>query len=185
MNLPNTEFLQLLQFPNPESSPKLESVVLAWDHITTRFVNRLHQHRILAGRVRSIRLLAVHDAIHSVTAPGDGHLFKETSTGSTLEATLAAAAQAAHDILAAVFTDPVDQSELDDLLEETLTLFGNEIEKAAGSRTGSRSASVYVKAFAPLLHDHRTNHKRPMAFPRQPVAAGHDRYRANDWRRSA
>jgi hypothetical protein len=183
MNLPNTEFLQLIHFPSAESSPKLKSVVLAWDHITTRFVNRLRENRILAGRIRSIRLLAVHDAIHSVTDPSAGHLFKEISAGTALEAALAAAAQAAHDVLAAVFTDPLDQSELDDLLEETLTLFGNEIEKAAGVQTGSRSAAVYVKAFAPLLRDHRADQKRPLAFSREAVASGFDRF--GEWRRSA
>lgn len=181
MNLPSFQFLQLVD-PNPTtvSSPKLDLISLTWEHIANRYLRRLETNRILAGRVRSIRLLAVHDAIQSVVDPGNGYIFKESSTATTTEAAYAAAVKASHDILAAVFNSQEDQEDLGHLLEESLELIGSESGKYAGSLTGAASARTYLGTFGPLLVNHHTAVRRPPAL--QPVARGQA---GAGWRRSA
>ena len=153
MNLPSFEFLQLVPAHSTTvSSPKLDLVTLAWDHIAARYLNRLKSDRILAGRVRSIRQLAVHDAIHSVIDPGNGYLFKEISIHSTTDAAAAAAIRASHDILASVFRDPRDRADLADHLEESLSLLYPAPRYRSGVETGAGSASTYLKIFGALLH---------------------------------
>jgi hypothetical protein len=151
----NFSSLQLLQNSAPlsttVSSPKLDLILQAWDHIATRYLGRLRSNRILMGRVRAVRLLAVHDAIHSVIDPGNGRIYQEISDGSTLEAAYAAAVQSSHDILAAVFPEVEDRENLADHLEESLSLIGKQDEKNAGAFSGAGSARAYLKAFAPLL----------------------------------
>ena len=156
MNLPSSQFLQLVEpLPTTVSSPKLDLIVHAWEHIAARYLNRLDSNRILAGRIRSIRLLAVHDAIHSVIDPGNGYIYKDISAGSSIEASSAAAIQSSHDILAAIFDSPEDREDLNHLRDESLSLIGRENEKSAGILSGARSAATYVKTFAPLLQNHR------------------------------
>jgi hypothetical protein len=177
MNLPSNEYLQLLQpFPTTISSPKLDLVGLAWSHIADRYLQRLESNRIHAGRVRSIRLLAVHDAIHSVIDPGNGYIFNEISNSSSSTAAAAASIRASHDLLAAVFTDEKDREDLSDLLEESLSLLGDHLDKAAGVESGARSAAAYLRAFAPLLSP-----REPGRQQRVPAGQGH----AEFWRRSA
>lgn len=152
MNLPSAQFLQVVQpFPTTVSSPRLDLVALAWTHIADRYLRRLESNRIHAGRVRSIRLLSVHDAIHSVIDPGNGHIFNEISTGSGTTAASAAAIQASHDLLAAIFTSPDDRADLADLLEESLALLPDDAERSAGTSSGARSAATYLQVFASLL----------------------------------
>ncbi|GAA5130019.1 hypothetical protein JIN84_04110 [Luteolibacter yonseiensis] len=153
------------------SSPKLDLIQLTWNHIAERYLSRIRTNRILAGRVRSIRLLAVHDAIHSVIDPGNGHLFKEISEGSSIEAAYAAVAKASHDVLASVFTAAEDREDLADLLEESLSLIGKEDEKAAGKSSGTDSAGTYIKSFAPLLSNHRPEKPTPVRTVRRELAA--------------
>ncbi len=152
MNLPSSQFLRVAEPPvTTVSSPRLDLIVLAWEHIADRYLKRLESNRIRAGRVRSIRQLAVHDAIQSVIDPGNGHIYRGISDGFSTDAASAAAVRAAHDILAAVFPAPADRADLQDLLEESLGLVGSVAEKAAGVESGAQSAAAYLKAFAPLL----------------------------------
>jgi hypothetical protein len=187
MNLPSFQFLQLLQPPSTTvSSPKLDLIALTWEHITNRYLQRIESNRILVGRVRSIRLLAVHDAIQSVIDPGNGYIYKEISNGSTIEASFAAIVQSSHDILAAVFDDPSDRADLSDLLEESLGLIGNSDEKIAGTVSGARSATTYVGAFSTLLKQSGQRSHVPRVDSSPLAIAGHNRYaRTPEWRRSA
>lgn len=188
MNLPSFQFLQLLQPPSTTvSSPKLDLIALTWEHITDRYLKRIESNRILAGRIRSIRLLAVHDAIQSVIDPGNGYIYKEISNGSTIEASFAAVVQASHDLLAAVFDGAADRTDLADLLEESLSLIGNAEEKAAGSVSGARSAATYVAAFSTLLNPSTSPARRsPAARTSSPSLAVANRlFSATEWRRSA
>ena len=187
MNLPTSQFLQLVEpYPTTVSSPKLDLIALTWDHIAERYLKRIESNRVLAGRVRSIRLLAVHDAIHSVIDPGNGHIFREISGGSTTEASFAAAVQASHDILAAIFTELQDREDLADLLSESLSLIGKADEKSAGAVSGSQSAAAYLRTFTPLLQNHRAT--QPAAQFRQSVASANSRSQRSwpvEWQRSA
>lgn len=187
MNLPSFQFLQLLQPPSTTvSSPKLDLIALTWEHITDRYLQRIESNRILVGRVRSIRLLAVHDAIQSVIDPGNGYIYKEISNGSTIEASFAAIVQASHDILATIFDDASDQADLADLLEESLSLIGNAEEKAAGTVSGARSAATYSAAFATLLKPSASPARRSTTTRTSPSLAVANRlFSATEWRRSA
>lgn len=185
LSAPSLELVEPLQ--TTVSSPKLDLIVLAWDHIAERYLKRLESNRILAGRVRSIRLLAVHDAIQSVVDPGNGYIFKDISGGSTIEASSAAAIRASHDILAAVFQDAADRDDLADLLAESLSLVGKEEEKSAGSLSGAKSAGTYVRTFGSLLVSHRIHGRQPAPpFFRQAVqTTAYDRSWPVEFRRSA
>ncbi|MEO5712359.1 MAG: hypothetical protein ABIT37_02635 [Luteolibacter sp.] len=152
MKLPSSQFLRLVaDLPTHLSSPALESMVLAWDHIAERYLRRVESNRTFAGRVRSIRLLAVHDAVLSIVDPGFGYIFKPDAVTRSTQAALAATAQAAHDILADAFDAPEDRADLGDLLAESLSLIGNAAERATGARIGAASAATYLETFSPLL----------------------------------
>ena len=186
MNLPSPQFLQVAQplLTTTVSSPRLDLIVLAWEHIASRYLRRLEGNRVRAGRIRSIRQLAVHDAIQSVVDPGNGHIYKEISQGFSTDAASAAAVRASHDILAAVFNSAEDRADLSDLLWESLGLTGSVAEKAAGVESGAQSAATYLKAFAPLLlaeEQDRADFGRGNAVS-HPLFVGHTQDR---WRISA
>jgi len=151
MHLPTPQFSRLVTVLAFDlNNPSLDSMILAWDHIATRFLGRLSADRAAAGKVESIRLLAIHDAVLSIFGTGAGFVFNESSTGTTLSAALAAAAQASHDILANAFDSPNDLEKLSGLLDESLSLVSDPLEKAVGAATGSASAAEFVKIFGPL-----------------------------------
>lgn len=162
-------FTESTELSTTVSSPKLDLIQSTWTHIAERYLQRIESNRILSGRVRAIRLLAVHDAIHSVIDPGNGHIYKDISEGSTIEAAYAAAVQASHDVLAAVFTDPDDREDLADHLEESLSLIGKEDEKEAGLFSGADSATAYIRSFAPLIANRGPAHRA--SAPRRDLAA--------------
>ena len=153
------------------SSPKLDLIQHTWNHIARRYLDRIGSNRIFAGRVRAIRLLAVHDAIQSVIDPGNGHIYQDISEGSSIEAAYAAAVKASHDVLAHVFTDSTDREDLADLLEESLALIGKEDEKAAGLFTGAESASSYIRSFVPLLINFRVPKRQSVRVERELATA--------------
>ncbi len=162
-HLPTPQFSRLVTILAFDlTNPALDSMILAWDHIATRFLRRLASDRIQSGRIESIRLLAIHDAVHTIFNSGAGCIFNGRSSRNSVDAALAAAAQASHDILATVFTDSQDRIELANSLEESLLLIGNEEEKSAGSRTGTESAATFAKAFGALLQN-PSNSTRPLS----------------------
>ncbi len=171
MNFSTTQLIQNAEpLSTTVSSPKLDLIQLAWAHIAERYLQRIGSNRILASRVRALRLLAVHDAIHSVIDPGNGHIYRDISDGSTIEAAYAAVVKSSHDVLAAVFTGSEDREDLEDLLEESLSLIGKEDEKAAGLFSGTDSAATYIRSFAPLLLNHRAAKPRPVRGEKRELA---------------
>jgi hypothetical protein len=151
MHLPTPQFSRLITVLAFDlSNPSLDSMFIAWDHIATRYLKRLETRSEAAGRIESIRLLAVHDAVISILGHGAGFVFNGISTGTTLSAAMAATARASHDILANVFTSEVDLADLDHALEESLSLVSDEAEKAFGSATGSASAEAFLRTFGYL-----------------------------------
>ena len=197
MYLPTPQFARLVTILAFDlTNPALDSMILAWDHIATRHLERIAASRAAAGKVESIRLLAIHDAVHTVFASGGGCIFNGTSTGSSLAAALAATAQASHDVLAAVFASPADRTSLADALEESLALIADEREKASGALIGAESAATFARAFAPLALNQREIGREPgqaHSYPREEKLGGHApplRLEANpnwrfDWQRTA
>lgn len=152
MKLPTPQFSRLVTLLAFDIlNPSLDSMILAWDHIAGRFLNRAGRDRKLSGRLESIRLLAIHDAVHAVLSPSAGFIFIDGSAGSTLDAALAAAARASHDILAAAFNSPEDAESLSISLEESLSLIGDPREREAGAATGAASAATFIRTFHPLV----------------------------------
>ncbi len=152
MQLPSPQFSRLVTVLAFDlSDPSLDSMILAWDHITTRFVNRIRHDREAAGRIESIRLLSIHDAVHSVFGSGSGYVFKQSEADQSLGAALAATAQASHDVLSAVFRKPDQLADLNHTLEESLSLILDARERDAGVRVGSQSAASYLHTFAPFI----------------------------------
>jgi hypothetical protein len=148
MHLPTPQFSRLVTVLAFDlNDPSLDSMILAWDHISARFLNRLTSNRLAADQVESIRLLAIHDAVVSIFGRGQGFIFNEVSTGTSLPAALAATAQASHDILASAFDSEPDLANLANSLEESLALISNQREKAMGAATGAASAAAFVRTF--------------------------------------
>jgi len=148
MHLPTPQFSRLVTVLAFDlNNPSLDSMILAWDHIATRYLNRLAANRTLSDQIESIRLLAIHDAVISIFGRGQGFIFSESSTGTSLAAALAATAQASHDILASSFDAPDDLTDLRDALEESLSLIADKREKAVGAATGAASAAAFVQTF--------------------------------------
>ncbi|MDP3850194.1 MAG: hypothetical protein Q8Q59_06815 [Luteolibacter sp.] len=151
MHLPTPQFSRLVTVLAFDlTNPALDSMIRAWDHISARFLRQISPNPEIAGNVESIRLLAIHDAVHSIFGSAGGYIFTDPSPTTSLDAALAATAQASHDVLAGVFESPEDRSKLKDTLEESLSLISDEREIAAGIATGAKSAATYARTFAPL-----------------------------------
>lgn len=181
MNLPSPQYSRLVTaLAFDLSDPSLDSMILAWDHIAKRFLDRIRFHRVAVGRIESIRLLAVHDAIHSIFGSDGAYLYQKRSVTRSTPAALAATARASHDVLVAAFPLPADRQELGSLLEESLSLTSRETEVASGSLTGSRAASAYLSAFDRFIREAaavvESGASAPVTF--RPVEKGW-------WRRSA
>lgn len=191
MHLPTPQFSRLVTVLAFDlTDPSLDSMILAWDHITTRFVNRIRHHREAAGRIESIRLLSIHDAVHSVFGSGSGYVFKQSTRDQSLGAALAAAAQASHDVLAAVFRSPDHVTDLKETLEESLSLIPDSSERKTGIHAGSLSADSYLRTFAPFIEKVRLvvestgAGNTPALFSRERVPAD-PLFVQDGWRRSA
>jgi hypothetical protein len=151
MHLPTPQFSRLVTVLAFDlNDPSLDSMILTWDHIATRYLNRLADHREVAGKIESIRLLAIHDAIHAVFRSGNSYLFHGFSPGNSIAAALAATAQASHDILAAAFDNPEDLANLAHALEESLSLIPDPQEAASGVIVGAASSATFERTFGPL-----------------------------------
>lgn len=189
MHLPTPQFSRLVTaLAFDLNNPLLDSMILAWDHISTRFLNRLVTHREVAGKIESVRLLAIHDGIHAVFGSGNGYMFHGLSSGKSTSAALAAAAQASHDVLAAVFDSPEDRADLADSLEESLSLISDPLEAVAGVITGAASAGAYEREFAPLALERLIEDAvRSSKIVRPPlrVVSLVDKREYGGWRRSA
>jgi hypothetical protein len=151
MHLPTPQFSRLVTILAFDlTDPALDSMIRAWDHISTRFLKRLQPDRAASGKIESVRLLAIHDAVHAVFGSPGGYIYDGFSGGKSLAAALAATAQASHDVLVSAFDAPEDIVELDNVLEESLTLIRDDREKSAGVITGAASAATYLSNFGPL-----------------------------------
>lgn len=151
MHLPTPQFSRLVTLLAFDLSDQaLDSMILTWDHIAARFLDRLPPNDAMTGKIESIRLLSIHDAAQAIFTAGSGCVYTGLSSGQSLDAALAATAQASHDILAAVFDSPEDRIHLDDALEESLSLIADEGERTAGVATGQASARAYAGNLAPL-----------------------------------
>ena len=163
MHLPTPQFSRLVTILAFDlTNPALDSMIMAWDHIATRYLKRISSDRAASGKIESVRLLAIHDAVHAVFGSPGGYIYDGFSKGNSLAAALAATAQASRDILVSAFNTPEDISDLDNALEESLALVSDEREKSAGALTGSESAATYLANFGPLGLDRKVT-----APPRQ------------------
>jgi hypothetical protein len=151
MHLPTPQFSRLVTILAFDlTNPSLDSMILAWDHIATRYLQRPTLQPTLSARIESVRLLAIHYAVIAIFGPGEGFVFRESSTGTSLPAALAATAQASHDILASAFDSQKDLADLAIALEESLSLIEDAFESSVGQATGSASAAEFLKTFGGL-----------------------------------
>ena len=197
MNLPTPQFSRLVTILAFDiTNPAIDSMILAWDHIAARFLDRLGSNDPAVGKIESIRLLAIHDAVQSIFDSGSGCIYNGASAGHSLDAALAAIARASHDILAAVFVSAEDRADFDDALEESLLLIADERERAAGAATGAESAAIYAGSFAPLAlagdgagsagAHRRITHGAWPRIPHRPVLRlATNPHWSLDWQRSA
>lgn len=175
MHLPTPQFSRLITFLAIDlADSSLDSMILAWDHISTRYLDRLKSDRATADRIEAIRLLAVHDAVNSIFGRGPGFVFNESSTGTTITAAIAATAQASHDILASAFNSPDDLEDLKVSIAESLSLIADHRERAMGSATGAASAVAFIKSFgAESLNSRRETRSESSSISEFVRPAGH------------
>lgn len=194
MHLPTPQFSRLVTILAFDlTNPALDSMIMAWDHIATRYLNRIPSDRAVGGKVESVRLLAIHDAVHAVFGSPGGYIYDGFSKGNSLAAALAATAQASHDVLVSAFDTPEDIAELDNALEESLSLISDDHEKAAGAVTGAASATTYLRNFGPLGLEKKvadTHHPAPRVYreinrPRQVLRLAKNPDWHFEWQRSA
>lgn len=171
MHLPTAQFSRLVTILAFDlTNPSLDSMFVAWDHISTRYLENHRSQRAAVGKVESIRLLAVHDAVSSILGLGPGFIFNAAPTGTTLTAALAATAQASHDILANAFNSPEEREALAHLLEESLSLIEDHPQKSFGTATGAASAATFLSTFGSLAVTEPAAPTSRQVLPFRPIA---------------
>lgn len=160
MNLPSAQFSRLVTtLAFDITDPSLDLMIRSWDHVTARFLKRLDVRAKMAGQLESLRLLAIHDAVHAVLGTDGGFSYRNPRKALTLQHALSATAQASHDLLKAVFREPQELDLLADTLRETLDLLPVGVH--AGADVGRESAEHYLTEFATVIDDIRDFiHKR-------------------------
>ena len=139
--------LGVIWYENPTLSPESASVVNDWNlaaiqitKVQPPFAGTV-QNSNLATRIHAIEAAAVYNAVNSVLhfgTPYGGYTGSATSPASAE----AAAAQAAHDVLANYF--PTQKSKLDTLLATSLGRVSDETAKANGVAAGASAASHII-----------------------------------------
>ena len=131
-------------------SQSLSKSVEAWDETAIDITHsrfpfsgyRLEEND--AESIRATASIAVYDAIHAVLGEGVSIFYQTFSPARTPVGAEAAAAQAAHDVLASHFTDPVNRAELKLRLTRHLATLPDGYEKTEGLTTGAASAAAAI-----------------------------------------
>lgn len=175
MNLPSAQFSRLVTtLAFDITDPSLDSMIRSWDHVAARFLKRLEATGGMAGRLESLRLLAIHDAVHAVFGTDGGFSYRGRHEGLALNHALSATVRASHDVLSAVFRDLADLNALADTLRETMGLIPAGFH--SGAEIGSKSAAHYLKEFSTEVAQIRESLRR-----NSPQAPGLDDSGALDW----
>lgn len=108
-----------------------------WNLIAVQASKTAGQNTNFATRTHAIAAVAVYDAVNSVRHFGDAYHFYQPPSGPA--SAEAAAAQAAHDVLVALF--PAQQATLDASLDVSLSAITDGSEEDAGRAVGSAAAA--------------------------------------------
>ncbi|MFT3992240.1 MAG: hypothetical protein QM680_12610 [Luteolibacter sp.] len=99
-----------------------------------------------AETLRATASIAVYDAIDAVLHEGVSIFYQSRSLATTAIGAEAAASQAAYEVLATYFSNPLDQAELRSRLARRLAAVADGHEKREGVATGRASAQVALSA---------------------------------------
>ena len=139
--------LGVIWYENPALSPQSAGVVNDWNLATIQLTKSLPpfvvtaQNSNLASRIHAIEAVAVYNAVNSVLHFGTpyGGFAGSATVPASAEA---AAAQAAHDVLANYF--PTQKSKLDAALADSLSRIADGETKANGIAAGAAAASHII-----------------------------------------
>lgn len=112
-------------------------VITDWNLITVNATKAGGLNTNLASRVEAIEAIAVYDAVNAIKHSGSSYHFNTPAQGPA--SAEAAAAQAAHDVLASFF--PNQKASLDTSLASSLSRVPDGAEKSNGIVTGSNAAA--------------------------------------------
>jgi hypothetical protein len=119
-------------------------VVVAWSAIAYETAKAFDEFRSFVGvRAFALMHLAQHDALNAVRGRYEPYLHRSRAPGAH---PIAAAAQAAHDVLASIYPD--QRSTLDAALQEWLARIPDGPRKSRGVAVGAASASALLSARA-------------------------------------
>jgi hypothetical protein len=122
---------------NPNQS---NEVILLWNTAAFQAMGANYQHSLLASRINAMVHLAMHDAINAIEPVYKTYVFKRTKGQGNLEA---AAAGAAHTVLAASFPDK--KAALDSLLHSSLKHLANDDDKVRGLAIGVEAGNAILE----------------------------------------
>ena len=123
-----------------QSQPISSQVITDWNLRTVQATKTAGLNSNLATRIIAIESIAVYDAVNSVLQFGTPYHYKATPTGNP--SAVAAAAQAAHDVLTTYF--PTQKPSLDSALTRSLATLPATTDVAGGQVVGTTAATDIV-----------------------------------------
>jgi len=114
-------------------------VIVQWNLITVKATKTAKQNSNLATRTEAIEAIAVYDAVNSIKYIGKPYNYNTPPSGPA--SAIAAAAQAAHDVLVAYF--PAQKPAIDSALTASLAT-ANDGPVEAGQKVGAESAASII-----------------------------------------
>jgi len=119
--------------------PSTGDVIIQWNQIAVKTAKTAKQNSNLASRTLAIEAIAVYDAVNSIKHFGTPYHYYVSPSGAA--SAQAAAAQAAHDVLAAYF--PAQKAALDSALTVSLQV-ATDGPVDNGSKTGAAAAADII-----------------------------------------
>ncbi len=138
--LTTTVWLSACQDEVSQSQPISSQVITDWNLRTVQATKTAGLNSNLATRIIAIESIAVYDAVNSVLQFGTPYHYKATPTGNP--SAVAAAAQAAHDVLITYF--PNQTPSLDSALTRSLATLPAGTNVADGQTVGTAAATDIV-----------------------------------------
>ena len=124
------------------TAPTHADIVTDWNDAALNAIRATGTPPPKASRALAMAHLAVYDAVNSISINHEAYLGYQPLSGPT--SMQAAAAQAAHDVLASLFTAPAQTAAFDTLLNTHLSGVADPVQKANGVTLGTNAANAML-----------------------------------------
>lgn len=126
------------------TAPTHADIVTDWNDAALNAIRATGTPPPKASRALAMAHLAVYDAVNSISINHEAYLGYQPLSGPT--SMQAAAAQAAHDVLASLFTAPAQTAAFDTLLNTHLSGVADPVQKANGVTLGTNAANAMLSS---------------------------------------